>query len=46
MHMIILIIMSDSSIFRMLVNEKFYEPGDMGYERDIKKHLDKIKSEA
>ena len=28
------------------VNEKFYEPGDMGYERDIKKHLDKIKSEA
>ena len=28
------------------VNEKFYEPGDMGYERDIKKHLEKIKSEA
>ena len=28
------------------VNEKFYEPEDMGYERDIKKHLDKIKSEA
>ena len=28
------------------VNEKYYEPGDMGYERDIKKHLDKIKSEA
>ena len=28
------------------VNEKFYEPGDMGYEKDIKKHLEKIKSEA
>ena len=28
------------------VNEKFYEPSDMGYEKEIKKHLEKINSEA
>ena len=28
------------------VNEKFYEPSDSGYEKDIKKHLEKINSEA
>ena len=28
------------------VDEKFYEPSDMGYEKDIKKHLEKINSEA
>ena len=28
------------------VGMKFYEPGDMGYEKDIKKHLAKINSEA
>ena len=37
----------NSSIFPdAYVDEKFYEPSDMGYEKDIKKHLEKINSEA
>jgi len=36
----------DDKIIDALVDESFYSPTDNGYEKHIKEHLDRIRSEA
>lgn len=43
MHTIILTIMLISSISVELVGSKFYNPGDLGYEAEVKEYFKKIR---